>query len=91
MRVDRTDRRFSANSRHDVITGLVAHEPRARSYSLVTSDRRHEFICKLTVVSSYTTPRHTKGTRMVAYRAFIGGAEFYGRSSGALLVLRRAR
>lgn len=89
MRADRTSRRFSADPRGDTVTGLVAHEPRKKSLTLVTSDHRHEYICTLSVVSSYTTPRHTPGTRMVAYRAVIGGHEWYGRAAGALLVLRR--
>lgn len=91
MRIDRSSRRFPANSREDSIVGLVAKEPGTRRTILVTTDYRRVFICRLTVLGRYTTPRHTTGTTMTSYSAVHAGREWYGRAAGALLVLRPKR
>ena len=77
--------RIPIDTKSSVITGIVVTE--RRKLFLRTTDRRH-VIAALHVVSRYETPRHTPGTTMVAYRAIVGGREFYGRAAGLFLTLR---
>jgi len=80
--------RAPASPRGQSIRGLVLRDPKTRTLYLVTTDLR-ERITRLSIVSDYVTPRHTRGTRMVAYRAIIDGRRWMGRASGRMLILRR--
>jgi hypothetical protein len=82
--------RFSADPRRGPVTGVIRKDPRTKALSLWTTDRRR-MITRLFVKSNYTTPRHTPGTEMTAYTAFMNGYEWSGRASGLILTLRRRK
>ena len=81
------DPRTSGLTKWGSIAGLIFRDRKARKLYFLTSDRR-KVIAQLQAGARYVSPRHTEGTKMVLYRAFIDGVEFVGRSSGLVLVLR---
>lgn len=87
---DRTSWRLPADARRGApVRGVLVK--RANALFLVTSDHRRKVIGRVYEVGAYTTPRHTPGTRMKSYRAFLHGLPYLGRSAGRMLTLRRAR